>query len=191
MKSKIKFLPVLLFTLFLGVGVRADEPRSLDTRDLVTERWSFTSGSEFPGAAGGLDVAGEAGARRLILRGDFTAGGRYVGMTFAFSEPCVLEQLRVRLKADVRSVALRITDSTGQTFQQYVPLEPGNSDVQELVVTEFSNPSRKGIYFWGGAKDGVWRGSIQSIMILLNAPDKPGAHSFDISAIEAKTRPLR
>ncbi|MBN1417948.1 MAG: beta-galactosidase [Planctomycetes bacterium] len=126
--------------------------------------WSFSNGPEFPGAAGGLDLAreaafaGEGGAR---LRFDFTGGGAYVGTYYTFPEPVLLAGLRFRIRRPApATVTVRVTDSTGQTVQKSCRFS--HDDWQALEVRMGGWTGR-----WGGADDGRVHQPVSIVGILL------------------------
>lgn len=185
-----RFLSILCL-LFRVVLVPASAAPPSAALELLDDRWSFTAGAEFPGASGMLSSAPATGDAGRVLTGDFSGGGRYVGMTFTPTSPLALESLTLRIKTSLPSLALRVTDDTGQVFQQYLKPAPAASpdDWREIVVREFSNPTNKGIFFWGGKKDGVWSGRVRSLTLLLNNPGDPGPHEIAFAAINAGVRP--
>ncbi len=135
-----------------------------------TKKWQLSLGAEFPGAQGTLELEADpedAQKKNLRLTADFTGGGRYVGIGRQFAAPLDIRELRFTLQTGGTNFAIRLTDNQGQTFQQYIKLERGQSGWREIRIREFGNPARKDIFYWGGAKDGVWRGPAKSIMILL------------------------
>lgn len=105
---------------------------------------SFYNGAEFPGATGRLErVAGE-----LRLHYDFGGGGHYVAASCALPERPMAREIAFEGEwPETTSLTLRIVDSTGQTFQKYLP---GETDGWE----EFAVASEDISAHWGGANDG-------------------------------------
>ncbi len=128
--------------------------------------WAFSIGSEFPGAHGNLWVeekAGESGKNSVCLAGEFNKGGNYVSMTKTFESPLELVSVDIKLKSStLRSVVLRFTDSTGQTFQQSVNLK-NSANWQTVSVSSFN-----GKVHWGGNNDGIWRGPAKAMSIIVD-----------------------
>lgn len=126
--------------------------------------WIFNHGPEFPGGAGSFAAAEVEGTKVGCLSGDFKNGGEYVAIYKHLSPNVEISTLRIKVKsAEIRFVGIRLTDSTGQTFQHQLKLE-NSTGWNELELT--SPGTRKA--FWGGAKDGVWHGPAKTIGILLD-----------------------
>lgn len=128
--------------------------------------WAFSIGSEFPGAHGNLWVeekGGENGKTSACLAGEFNKGGNYVSMARTFESPLDLVSVDIKLKSStLRSMVLRFTDSTGQTFQQSVNLKD-NANWQIVSVSSLS-----GKVHWGGNNDGIWRGPAKAMSIIVD-----------------------
>ncbi len=138
--------------------------------------WTFSNGSEFPGASGRLEVApeaarsGHAGAR---LHFDFRKGGAYVAMTCALPKPARL----AAVEFDVRKPAgahltFRATDRTGQTCQK--PIEFDSSDWQTVRVR-----MDRWVFGWGGPADGRLRQPVTGIAILVERRGLPAGKRMD------------
>ncbi|MBD3942105.1 hypothetical protein IF188_10390 [Microbacterium sp. NEAU-LLC] len=140
--------------------------------------WSFSNGSEFPGATGGIaaDPDAHSGAASARLSADFTAGGKYVAMSKNAAIDVVSLSFWVKSTTGTR-LALRAVDSTGQTHQQRISLTPG-TDWQHLVVTDFAAGS--GYSHFGGANDGVWHGPSKTFSILVDENSFGGAKTGSI-----------
>ncbi len=137
--------------------------------------WEYYGGYEFPGATGQLvreASAGPKGVPCAKLTGDFTSGGSYVAMTKVIEAPCTGVSIRLRT-VGCRRVSIRLTDSTGQTFQQEVAIK-GTEDWQVVTVED---PDGKGDS-WGGAKDKVWHPPASKISIMNCRPRTEGGVSI-------------
>lgn len=162
-----------------GAQIAAAEETIMPLGDFSqdTKKWQLVLGNEFPGAKGTLELAADADdpqRKNLKLSADFSGGGRYVGINRQFPQPLDILELRLTLRTGGKKIGLRMVDSQGQNFQQYLTLTPANPGWQEVRVREFGNPARKDIFYWGGAKDGVWRGPAKSVMLLLEvSKDQP------------------
>ncbi|MBC2606271.1 hypothetical protein [Pelagicoccus albus] len=140
----------------------------LDALDLPSEgqEWNLSLGSEYPGASGNLDLQEEDSGMSLLLSGDFTQGGAYVAAELELSD--LAEESLLFLKLQYRSeraaaMALRLIDETGQVFQTSLSLE-ADSGLHEL---SFSAASESWDEYWGGAGDGIWRGGIAYLSLIL------------------------
>lgn len=126
--------------------------------------WNFNHGQEFPGGTGSFTAAEVEGVKVGCLTGDFKNGGEYVAIYKNLSANVEIAILRLKVKStEIRFVGIRLTDSTGQTFQHQLKLE-NSTGWNELELT--APGTRKA--FWGGAKDGVWHGPAKMIGILLD-----------------------
>src|SRR5690606_19632504 len=65
---------------------------------------------------------------------------------------------------DVKKVLFRVTDSTGQTFQHEVEVQP-NGLWQQITVNTLRSRNK-----WGGANGGQWHGPMKQFGILLERP---------------------
>ena len=146
---------------FSGVKLMAAPPKVEITKevrldDMIKEGevdWGFNSGSEFPGAKGGVSIVKDGGANVLRLLGDFSEGGVYV------SSDCALEGLdvvAVRMKVRTRnttSFTVAMGDGSGQTHQRRgFRLTPDNQWREVVIETR----AVAGGEHWGGADDGKW-----------------------------------
>lgn len=177
-----------LLLLHAGAGITQEAVATASLLDFSAKNagWGISLGSEFPGAKGGISVEkSEGGEEYLKLEADFTGGGRYVAITKSLSPGLALSALRLSLKSGGNRIGLRLGDASGQWFQQYFKLTPGEDGWCELAVDELANPARKDIYFWGGAKDGAWRGPATNITILLETSPSQPVNALLLRKVEA------
>ena len=141
------------------------------------ERWSFSEGPEFPGAAGSFERspeaahAGQFGGR---LTFDFRGGGNYVAAAVQLDKAPPLSAVRLWLNNPAgHGLTVRYTDQTDQTLQKSL-WAPGGRWVEVLVpFDEWSG-------HWGGADDGQIHGPPKTIAILMErGADESGALLFD------------
>ncbi|MGI2293339.1 S-layer homology domain-containing protein [Paenibacillus sp. GXUN7292] len=143
-----------------------------------TDQWIFSLG-DTPAVQGSFEV----------IESDDSYVGNYMGQLLAdFSQrptgsPYVLikkemsgldiTQMAFWVKtSDLKSIRIRTTDSTGQTFQQRITLQE-TSDWQQVVISEMGS---KSFEHWNGASDGVWHAPTNNISILFDRFDiKNGA----------------
>jgi len=79
-----------------------------------------------------------------------------------------IEQIAFWVKtSDLKSIRVRTTDSTGQTFQQRITLQD-TADWQQIVVTEMGSNT---FTYWNGANDGVWHKPAKSVTLLFDRFD--------------------
>jgi hypothetical protein len=149
--------------------------------------WEYYGGYEYPGSQGRLEResrAGPKGTPCAKLTADFTAGGSYVAMTKAIDAPCA--GVTIQLKAvGCRTINLRLTDSTGQTFQQPVTIKA--TDDWQIVTVQ--DPVGNG-NSWGGAKDRVWHQPATKISIMSCAPTTGPTSSVQIAHVALHTPKL-
>jgi hypothetical protein len=147
-----------------------------DIREVVggfetdAEGWSLGLGPEFPGAQGTFvrdDSDAQAGVHSGQLTGDFSGGGNYVQIERTVAVDA--HELRFWLRtSDLAGIRLRLTDDTGQTHQQRLPLATG-AEWQEVTVNTFDGGEESG--HWGGANDGTWHGPARRIGFVLDKSD--------------------
>ncbi len=136
----------------------------------TAEGWALGLGPEFPGATGTYtrdSTASRSGSYAGLLTGNFGGGGNYVQISRGVS----LDVTQLRLWArstGVDGVGLRVVDSTGQTHQQRLPLDP-SGEWQELLITDFAGGTNY-VHF-GGANDGTWHGPATRVTLMLNRTD--------------------
>ena len=136
-----------------------------ETPFLAGHRASFYPGAEFPGASGSLLVTN--GELRLTF--DFSKGGHYVAANFGLPERPTARGVSFEASCpDGAFVTLRVTDATGQTFQQYLD---GENESWEKITTRVDAPGGR----WGGANDGVFHQPVTGISVLADnlTPDAP------------------
>jgi hypothetical protein len=147
-----------------------------------SDRWSFSDGAEFPGAQGRFSRTADAahgGHFGGKLTFDFSRGGNYVASVIRLPETDPVRSddgnaLRLWLKRpDGTDLALRCTDSTGQTFQKTV-------DCAADGWIRLTIPFRDWTEHWGGPNDGKWLGQPQSLALVVQNTSRPtGAVLFD------------
>ncbi len=119
------------------------------------EAWGFSDGPEFPGARGAFERSAEqarSGRFSGKLSFDFQ-GGNYVHAFVRLPRGKDIGHIRFWLKKDVPNrMTVRVTDSEGQTFQKGFEYDYGGW--QEVSVSLDGWAAH-----WGGANDGVFRGS--------------------------------
>ena len=121
--------------------------------------WSFSEGSEFPGAAGALDAAGPDVLR---LAYDFSGGGNYVAAYCAIDPPVPLDKVSFRMSSEhAVQITVRVTDKTGQTFQKSIHFAYSGWRDLEFGMDDWA-------LSWGGADDGELQQPIQRIGILVD-----------------------
>jgi hypothetical protein len=132
------------------------------------EGWKLSLGGEFPGAKGSLertDLAAHEGTYSLKLTGDFTGGGRYVDISKNLDSPIDAQGVSLWIKPhEVKKVLVRVLDSTGQTFQHHLNVEP-NDNWQHVTLPQLAGREK-----WGGANDGQWHGPLVRVSVLLERP---------------------
>ena len=123
----------------------------------ASNRWSFSSGAEFPGAKGSFTISPEAahpGRFGGKLAFDFTGGGNYVSAMLNIPEASQAalsnwNALQFWVNCPARSsLGFRYTDSSGQTFQKPIECAVG-------AWTQVTVPFQDLTTHWGGANDGV------------------------------------
>ena len=151
---------------FLSIGLSQDSIKVGDfSKDL--DDWTFYNGKEFPGAEGNLWYENTNNEGSAVLEGNFSNGGVYVGMTKNLKTPLALKGLKIKLKTeDLRAVIFRAIDSEGQVFQQR--LELGNDAADGCLITVSSFTGGKNFNYWGGKKDGQWRGTVKAFALNLD-----------------------
>ncbi len=127
--------------------------------------WRFSNGPEFKGATGKLL---EQPDESYLLQGDFTHGGSYVAMIHRFEKPedLLLVTFSTRGKAD--QIAVRFTDSDGQTHQHFLPLK-GDGSWETSSIRVSGSPE----HHWGGRNDGVFRPPVREVAIVTHRGDFP------------------
>lgn len=67
---------------------------------------------------------------------------------------------------DMASVNLRLHDSSGQVHQQRVAVDP-TGNWQRITISDFAGGDQN--THWGGAADGVWRGPLVSLSVVVDS----------------------
>ncbi len=138
------------------------------------EGWTFSPGSEFPGAKGGFERDPEdfkSGGYSGKMTGNFEEGGAYVAISKNL-ESLDMQKLRFWVKtSDLSGIRLRVTDTTGQVHQQVLPLQD-TADWQQVSVSRFDGGTVSG--HWGGANDGVFHSPATGIAILMDRAELSG-----------------
>lgn len=132
--------------------------------------WAYNNGNEFAGAVGGASIVDgprdDVGAVRL--EADFRNGGAYVGIRKPILVPAAkrLKQLRMKLRSDsVESFSMRLVDGESQTHQRGGIKVTSDGKWHQLTITPDQFVGQE---HWGGANDGLWRGSLALVEIMLN-----------------------
>ncbi len=163
MKSRLFIIGIFfLVTAFKG----GNENPSLGDFEKDIDGWEYNGGWEFKGANGSLnatDSNAKTGKKCAVLKGDFTDGGSYVAMVKKLIfDP---EKISIWVKApNQKALSVRITDSSGQTFQAKLDLK-ATDEWQEVVLEDFEKIPKP----WGGAKDGKWHPPANQLWIMLSA----------------------
>ncbi len=160
-------IPILgvMLALFATAAAQAADPRT--PLDLLGHPWSFSAGSEFPGARGSFAVAVEDGQPVGKLAYDFTQGGLYVAGVSAVDIPGGAEELRFRVRSEAwQKIGVRLFDATGQCHQYEVPYAD-EGDWQLLRVDLAS----KATMTFGGAKDAKMHFPARKISLAVNHSD--------------------
>lgn len=158
---------ILQTGLLLLAGLRllaAGETTSLAlglTGDLMG--WSFSNGPEYPGATGNMSY--ETG--ELVVNGDFSHGGGYIGVFR--SNRLDFGELRFRIRTDAKNAGIRFTDKTGQVHQHFIPLSGSAADMQSIVIPVAGSPG----HHWGNPSDGILRKPVVNFGIIIHADSFP------------------
>jgi hypothetical protein len=172
-----RLLPWPLLIILTGAVWAGDAPpRKPAIVDLGTfakqlDSWAFVGGTEYPGATGTLTwlgTDGHAAPGVASLHGDFSAGGKYVGMRIRKINRLATD-FACWIKPDglTTSVMVRLTDAVDQTFQYRLPLVDG-TEWQRIVVMPGTTVAES---VFPGRSDGKWQGHIAAIVIGLNKAD--------------------
>ncbi|MBI1251775.1 MAG: cellulase family glycosylhydrolase [Alphaproteobacteria bacterium] len=138
--------------------------------------WSFSEGSEFPGAGGGLSpIRGRAGRGRAIAYAfpcaDDRPCGRYVAAVGRLRDrvsPPAAGAISFSLDApNDAEVLVRLTDETGRTFQYPAPKRGwlDEPDGFRQVVVPFAAWANDA---WGGRNGARFTGALTDIAILVH-----------------------
>lgn len=141
------------------------------------QRWQFVPGAEFPpGGKGSIAVLREDGRAVGSLLHDFTAGGTYVGALVRHEIPGGYSELRFSVRSEKpASIAIRLTDDTGQTHQ--TPFRYADTGAWQLFRLDLS---RRAPIKFGGEADGVVRYPVRSLTFVVErrGQDAPGEVRF-------------
>ena len=162
MKNNLLPLCVAAMVLFPVLGLAVDPRTRLDA--FSGHKWSFSSGSEFPGASGGFEVVEQEGKKSGKLSFDFSKGGMYVSATSGVEIPGGNEELRFRVKSrDWQRIMIRLFDSTGQCNQYEMPYaDEGDWQLLRIDLTS------KAPLSFGGANDKKLHYPIKKMSIAVN-----------------------
>lgn len=120
MKNNLLPFCVAAMVLFSALSRAADPRTKLDV--FTAHSWSFSAGSEFPGANGSFEVVEQEGRKAGKLSFDFSKGGMYVSSTSGVEIPAGYEELRFRVRSrDWQRIMIRLFDATGQCHQYELP----------------------------------------------------------------------
>ena len=139
--------------------------------------WQFSNGAEFKGATGKL--ATHDGT--YLLEGDFSGGGSYVAMYQRIVKPEDLVLITFSTRGKANRIAVRFTDSDGQTHQHFLPLK-GDGSWEVSSVRVAGSPE----HHWGGHNDGVFRPPVRRVSIVTHRGDYPNTQKahLEIRGIE-------
>jgi len=130
----------------------------LPPEDAAAATWRFSEGAEFPGATGSVETTRNG---TLDLRYDFRGGGNYVAASCDLDPPLTIARVSLRMRKPAEAeIAVRVTDSAGQTFQKGVLY---SHDEWQRLSFDLRNWSAH----WGGPDDGALRPPVTSIAILV------------------------
>lgn len=179
-RISIVIVVVLLSNLVLFYSpahAAADFNHVLSDFEQGDDNWIFAMGDspEVKGSFNRIEsTESYNGAHMGQIKADFSL--RPTGSPFASIKKEVdeldIEQLAFWVKtSDLKSLRIRTTDSTGQTFQQRITLQ-NTSDWQQVVVSQMGSNT---FTYWNGANDGVWHKPANAITILFDRFDMKNA----------------
>ncbi|MBI1375247.1 MAG: hypothetical protein GC159_21220 [Phycisphaera sp.] len=145
---------------------------SLPINELLAHRrtdWQLNLGVEYAGAKGDLTLLPDQpqpGTNAMHLWGDFTGGGRYVGIKKAFDLPnTALDAIRLKLRStDADTITVRLVDGSGQTHQQRNVKITADGQWHEVT---FEPRNIAGGEHWGGANNGRWHDPVRHIEFMV------------------------
>ncbi|WP_193726864.1 sugar-binding protein [Paenibacillus guangzhouensis] len=150
----------------------------IGTFEKAFDLWRMGLGTDFPGASGQYvrdTMEPKSGLYAGKLRGDFSAGGKYISLGKSFS-PIDIQKIAFWIKtADATSISLRLKDATGQVHQQKITLSP-TTNWQKIEIYKLDG-GQNYLYF-GGANDGKWHGPAQQMEFLLEKSGLNGGKSI-------------
>ncbi|MBO9666528.1 MAG: hypothetical protein J7501_06900 [Bdellovibrio sp.] len=145
----------------------SDTSSSASTKSSSTDvkKFSFSNGSEFPGASGKLSIAAPtSGDSIIILKYDFTHGGNYVASSLPLTTPVSGDTVRFKMNVPLQSVIyLRVTDESKQTLQFVVNHSTLLTDDTGWTTVEVPVTSSES--FWGDSSTGKLKGRIISLSL--------------------------
>ena len=157
---------------------------NLAAAPLSVKSWTFNNGPEYPGATGSLKS--DFARNTLSLTGNFTKGGVYVAAFHRFEKPLELQELRFRVKSNAVQMAVRFDDAEGQTHQHFLPLS-GDSSVWQCIEVPVTGSFK---HHWGGKNDGVLRGAIKRIDLVVSIGGFPNEQGIlcvsDLQTVEKR-----
>lgn len=158
--KKITAITTGLFTMFMGCTVFVANPEIILDFCQDKNSWSFSNGSEFPGAQGGLRLDQDSG--KVMVWFDFTKGGHYVAISPQKKLPGGTSSIEVALRTDCEvAINYRVVDNDGRTFQsRAMVLEPGFNPVSFSLSGPWSN-------IWGGKSEAKVPVNPKSIWIMI------------------------
>jgi hypothetical protein len=130
--------------------------------------WKFNPGREFAGAAGKLTRAEQNGTEMLVVEYDFSGGGRYVSADTSVEIGTDIGEIRFAAKSgNALTLAVRLIDSTGQTFQVKKPCDREDAwQLFRVVLADVKGQS------WGGANDKKIHFPIRQVRICISTTGK-------------------
>lgn len=100
-----------LLALVFGAASAHAQTVALPGPEAHGGEWSFSNGSEFPGAQGGVEVQPDGPVR---LSCGFSEGGAYAAAYRSVNPPLVIDRVSFTLRKPERArMTVRVTDRTG------------------------------------------------------------------------------
>jgi len=128
--------------------------------------WTYVNGDEYPGAKGGIakDSEIKAGAKAsLRLDADLSGGGEYVGAKMPIASGLEPSFFSFQIKCPfVKSVCVRLEDSSGQCFQNE-SLKVASTDAWQTL--SISVKDLEGEEHWGGKNDGSFHPPAKALTV--------------------------
>lgn len=180
--GKIRTRPALLpvgagLLAVVVTGAQVFPPRSPAASNVIenfddagaASRWAFSREPDFSGAKGSFRIQagkGRKGSKGGVLAFDFRRGGSSVAASRSFSPPLEYRGIRFRTAGWVPGTVIgaRLTDETGQVFLKRLPAGRA-ADRGWLAHTVMAGEYEESR---GGAEDGVFRGGISELSILVD-----------------------
>ncbi len=155
------------------VSLPADLPNVISDFEQENDEWIFSFGdtpavrSSYQAIQSAESYQGSYAGRILADFSQSPTGSPYASIKKEVDE-LDIERMAFWIKtSDLKSVRIRTTDSTGQTFQQRITLQ-NTSNWQQVVINEMGSPSFE---HWNGANDGEWHKPAAAITILFDRFD--------------------